>query len=163
MHQIACDLTREEMKKHNINGRWMDEPDRFEFKRKGLNCLLSRVPGTFHWCGYVGVPLSHPAAGKNYDDVHVEVHGGLTYGAECHSKICHIPDKGEEDHLFWLGFDCAHAGDIMPGMEIARATISELMEIHKEFEYLHTEDQYRDINFVMNETIRLADQLELLK
>jgi hypothetical protein len=70
----------------------------------------------------VGVPPSHPLHGKDYmdDSVPDDVHGGLTFAAECHKAdapcrgICHIPAPGEPEHLWWFGFDCAHGGDIMP-------------------------------------------------
>jgi hypothetical protein len=45
--------------------------------------------------GYVIVPESHPWFGKDYDEIEVEIHGGLTYG-------CH---EGR------VGFDTAHAWD----------------------------------------------------
>ena len=57
------------------------------------------------WCGYVTVPKSHPAFGKHYDDVDVDVHGGLTYSES----------EGHDD-IWVLGFDCGHAGDIIIGM-----------------------------------------------
>jgi len=47
-----------------------------------------------HRCGYVTVPDGRPCAGKDYNDVDVEVHGGLTYGQERQ-----------------FGFDCAHLYD----------------------------------------------------
>lgn len=47
-----------------------------------------------HRCGYVTVPEGHPCAGKDYDELDVEVHGGLTYAL---------------DNQF--GFDCAHLYD----------------------------------------------------
>ena len=53
-----------------------------------------------HRCGYVALPKSHPAAGKDYDDLAIYVHGGLTYGVTT-----------EEGAIF--GFACAH-GDDMP-------------------------------------------------
>ena len=49
--------------------------------------------------GYVKVPTNHHWYGLDYDDINVEVHGGLTYGT----------DNG------WIGFDCLHSGDIWPG------------------------------------------------
>lgn len=63
-------------------------------------------------CGYVRVPAGHPWHGKGYDDVcrvdgeWVDVHGGLTF-AEADTDC----GKGGEDNAWWLGFDCAHAGD----------------------------------------------------
>lgn len=47
-----------------------------------------------HRCGYVTVPEGHPCAAKDYDDLRVDVHGGLTYS---------------HDRTF--GFDCAHWDD----------------------------------------------------
>jgi hypothetical protein len=41
------------------------------------------------------------------------VHGGLTYSAGCHGKVCHATDNG--DHVWWFGFDCAHLDDLSPG------------------------------------------------
>jgi hypothetical protein len=84
--------------------------------------LAKGVYGGYEWevtsnrigyrCGYVRVPLGHPWHGKDYDDVRTadggypDVHGGLTFAepdADC--------GKGGEDSAWWLGFDCAHAGD----------------------------------------------------
>ena len=48
--------------------------------------------------GYVRIPESHPWHGLDYDDIDVNVHGGLTYG-----------------HGDWVGFDCMHLGDYWPG------------------------------------------------
>jgi len=69
-------------------------------------------------CGYVRIPAGHPWHGKDYDSVepYPDVHGGLTFAE---------PDtdcgKGGEDNAWWLGFDCAHAGDApdpgLPGYE----------------------------------------------
>jgi len=59
-------------------------------------------------CGYVRVPPGHPWHGKHYDAVepYPDVHGGLTF-AEADTDC----GKGAEDNAWWLGFDCAHAGD----------------------------------------------------
>jgi len=34
-----------------------------------------------HLCGYLGVPPAHPWYGHHYDDLNVDVHGGLTFEA----------------------------------------------------------------------------------
>jgi len=57
-------------------------------------------------CGYVKVGPEHPWFGKGYDDVSVEVHGGLTFAD--HGKAC--PTHGEEAE-WWVGFDCSHGFD----------------------------------------------------
>jgi len=64
--------------------------------------------GIGYRCGYVRMPPGHPWYGKGYDDIdpYPDVHGGLTFAE---------PDfhcgKGGADDAWWLGFDCAHAGD----------------------------------------------------
>jgi len=94
--------------------------------------------GMGHLCGYVGITEAHPLHGCTYStrkpefsklidgvkvadwpgalpyipifcqlegedyslDVCIPVHGGITYGS-----------KGNDNDLWWLGFDCAHAED----------------------------------------------------
>lgn len=52
--------------------------------------------------GYIGLPEGHPLYGKGYDDVPVEVNGGLTFGQE--EEIDGIK--------YWVfGFDCCHVWD----------------------------------------------------
>lgn len=47
---------------------WWNEANRVDFEAEGLSCAMRRGPlGT--WCGYVGVPRSHPWWGKSYRDV----------------------------------------------------------------------------------------------
>lgn len=58
-----------------------------------------------HRCGYVAVSAENKNYGKNYDDINVDVHGGLTYSNN---------DKTyptESNDLWWFGYDCAHLGD----------------------------------------------------
>ena len=57
-------------------------------------------------CGYVGVDSSHPWFGKHYDNLDVDIHGGLTWSEAF--KPNHKPDG-----LWWLGFDTAHSGDTL--------------------------------------------------
>lgn len=57
-------------------------------------------------CGYVRVPKGHPWHGKDYDSIEAHVHGGLTFAKP--DEPC---DKGGLDDGWWIGFDCAHAGD----------------------------------------------------
>jgi hypothetical protein len=104
-------------------GPWQSEPDKIQWtdKETNLPCLIVRN-GYGALCGYVGVTKNHPAFGKDYDSVDVSVHGGLTYSAFCQKgpeseTICHIPEPGEPDQVWWLGFDCAHSGDLSPAWE----------------------------------------------
>ncbi len=133
------------------SGPWDDEPDRVDFHHVGLPCLLLRSRNG-NWCGYVGLPKGHPDFGASYNDVEVEVHGGLTYGEKCDgSRICHVPEPGESDDRWWLGFDCHHCWDIAPGFEVRlKSTGTDVRD---------PESQYRDVRYVRNQTEHLAEQL----
>lgn len=63
--------------------------------------------------GYVVIPESHPYHGKSYDDIPVEVHGGLTYGSIITKhQIDVFPGLTEEDiGSFLVGFDTCHYQD----------------------------------------------------
>ena len=63
-----------------------------------LSKLLER--GQFN--GYVGVSESHPYFGKGYDDVDIEIHGGLTYARE---------EYIDETRYWVFGWDTSHYGD----------------------------------------------------
>ena len=84
--------------------------------------------------GYVGLPKEHPDYGKHYDDIDVEVHGGLTF-AGYGTKI----PGGPDDRLWYVGFDCMHAYDYDPF-----STSSEglpLMISNKSIEYVYEETE----------------------
>ncbi|HWC37767.1 MAG TPA: hypothetical protein VG476_04520 [Acidimicrobiales bacterium] len=97
------------------DGPWMHEPDRTQWRTEsGLPGLIVRSYYSGALCGYVAVAPGHPAYECHYDAVPAEVHGGLTYSDHCRPPICHIPEPGEPDDVWWLGFDCAHAYDFIP-------------------------------------------------
>lgn len=84
-------------------GEWIDELDVAEFDHLGYKCRVER--GQFgSLCGYIYIPKDHPWHGKDYDDLDVQVHGGLTYAEY-------------EDDLFLIGYDCSHSRDIIPCQE----------------------------------------------
>lgn len=111
-------------------GEWDREPmDKIQWvdEKTGLDCLMHRNPGGA-WCGYVGVPEGHPLFKVSYCDYDkmpdIRVHGGLTYSDVCQESketpgrgICHVPLPGRPAHVWWLGFDCAHSGDVVPGYD----------------------------------------------
>lgn len=143
-----------------LRGPWDNEPDKVQWQDAdtGLPCLIVRHPSSGHFCGYVGVAEGHPAFGKDYEDESVgdvRVHGGLTFANKCQPKehesegICHLPEPGEPDHVWWLGFDCAHCDDLSP----ARAARNGIFAPH------HSE-VYRDIAYVRAAVEGLAKQLK---
>lgn len=77
-----------------------------EFVACGYHCLVVGTP-MGHRCGYVGIPIQHSFYGVDYDDIDIEVHGGLTFGdiLDSHSS------RGFEVGLYYLGFDCGHLDD----------------------------------------------------
>ena len=135
-------------------GPWQSEPDKRQWmdETTGLPCLIVRGPlGAL--CGYVGVPNGHLAYGKDYDSVGVEAHGGLTFSARCQPGveshgICHKVAPGEPDDVWWLGFDCAHSGDLCPG--------------NTKYQRPITGDTYRDIPYVTEQITALAAQLKAM-
>lgn len=96
-----------------------------------------------HLCGYLGIPPSHPWYGKDYDNIEAQVHGGLTFvgyekialrpnparvqwlihnqEGEVPARFIDIPRDKPFPHdtgldIWWVGFDCAHASDKVPGL-----------------------------------------------
>ena len=135
-------------------GPWNKEPDRVDFIYNGFSCLILR--NSFgNWCGYVGVPNTHKLYGKNYftiedmKDVNIEVHGGITYTDRCSSPICHIPESGMPEDVWWIGFDTAHFMDL---------TVSNPLGMPRP-----RRGVYRDMNYTLAETRHLADQLAEIK
>jgi hypothetical protein len=97
-----------------------------------------------HRCGYVRIPQGHVWHDKNYDDIPVDVHGGLTFSD---LEAC----LHEDGVGYWIGFDCAHLGDshFPPGdLEALRYNFGSLAEGH-----------YWTLPEVREETERLADQV----
>ena len=60
-----------------------------------LKIVRSNMLGIY--CVYVSLPNNHPDVGKHYNDIDIEVHGGLTYG---------------DDNIF--GIDFGHIHDFVP-------------------------------------------------
>ncbi len=95
-------------------GPWNDEPDKVNWTTKtGLPGMIVRN-GLGGLCGYVAVSKDHPDYGQHYDEVGADVHGGLTYADKCSGHVCHVPEPGQPDDVWWLGFDCVHSGDAHP-------------------------------------------------
>lgn len=130
------------------SGPWLEEPDKRQWQdpETGLPCLIVRNPiGAL--CGYVGVAEGHPLFGLDYMRVYVNVHGGLTFSGACQesspaeSSICHVVAGDEK--VWWLGFDTAHLGDLIPGMPNHR----------------WWDEYYRDLRYVEMQVKSLAKQI----
>jgi hypothetical protein len=124
----------------------------------GLQCIVTRndLGGPSHsWsahrCGYVRVPAGHPFHGKGYDDIDVNVHGGLTF-AEVE------PCAHEDGTGYWIGFDFAHGGDTKFADE------NDPRALHNMFPALHHypdrySEHYWTLEEVQKETEDLARQV----
>ena len=142
------------------NGPWQDEPDKEQWQNAatGLPCLLKRNPETGALCGYVGIDPEHPMHGWDYDALPFDVHGGLTFSDGCQTgppgeTVYHIPEAGEPDNVWWIGFDCAHADDLMPG------TVAILADLSPPMADRLGDETYRDVAFVKAECAMLAKQI----
>lgn len=150
------------------DGVWQNEPDKVQWVdvATGLPCLAVRQSSGGHWCGYVGVAEGHPFYRVDYSscpdghaecydhapDAVLDAHGGITYSALCDETsqphgICHIPAPGQPEHVWWFGWDSAHAGDLSPAWYSL---------------YMGRRDVYRDLEFVREENRKLAAQLAAL-
>lgn len=107
--------------------QWFDE-------ESGMPCLMVRNHGGV-WCGYVGVNSNHPLYGIGYGEAYDNAlpkadsdmlnaannaaHAELTFSSKCapddkEHGICHIVEEGEDDNVWWFGFDCGHSYDASP-------------------------------------------------
>jgi hypothetical protein len=116
-------------------GPWDKEPeDRVQWSDEatGLPCMLLRTP-VGAWAGYVGVEPGHPLYGV--DEHELPGHKGVNYHNYTNELHYIAPDPPseqaiDEEHpeaiidiirlpmqLWFFGFDAAHGGDLIPGLD----------------------------------------------
>lgn len=142
-------------------GEWENEPDYIRwYDEETTYHFIMRRGMSGSWCGYVGIPETHPCAGKHHDDESLwdlEIHGGLTYSGECEESfsvdndalICH-PKKENEPERYWFGFDCGHCYDVMPWI-LARGGLD------------FPDSTYKNVDYVKKELKILANQLKKME
>jgi hypothetical protein len=81
-------------------------------------------------------------------------HGGLTYSGACSGRICHVPREGQAENVWWFGFDCGHAGDLVPQQECLFGSFA------RGFSCGGT---YRSVDYVRAQVETLAQQLSEVK
>ena len=82
-----------------------------------------------HPCGYVEVPINHPLAGFDYEDLPIECHGGLTFSEKGDGKYF-------SEEYWWYGWDYAHWGDYISGTSSEYDKKWTTQEIFEEAKYV---------------------------
>lgn len=128
---------------------WETEPDLLEFvdEDTGYHCFIKRHLELKHLCGYVALNKEHKLYGKDKEDScfdKINVHKGLSYSGE----LGFWSTSNNYKKLYYvLGFDCGHAGDLVPYLYNSNPFIG---------------GSYKDIEYVTNECKNLAKQLKEL-
>jgi hypothetical protein len=168
-------------------GPWQDEPDRVEWndERTGLACRIIRNMWSGNFCGYAGIPATHPYFGWGYDDdiklapgdlkdatindvgivnaffyamTGGQKHGTIPLGMtlKAHNGLSFAGNLlGESSGLWFFGFDCGHAWDVTPALD---------MMLRRHLLNMPIPDrQYRDVEYVKKEVTALAFQLRQLE
>ena len=159
------------------SGPWDEEAvDKLAWRdaETGLDCILLRQFNGI-WGGFVAVSPGHPLYGFNADAIPAEAgltpHGGIDYAQECdeddveETRICHVRPprpigvmadyEGPEarngfDDAWWFGFAADKPGDLVP--------FASTIQLPRE-----EGEVYRNIDYMYNETTKLARQLRELK
>lgn len=168
-------------------GPWLHEPDvlRWRDKATNLHCAIDRSTVSGSLCGYVAVSRHHPAWGRHYQELDVDVHGGLTFYGMSNDELSgstafplakdttiENPLTGESFTFkahrgalmpgrrsplrWWYGFDTAHAWDYSPAMVALIASLGMDASFHLET------GVYRDLAYVTAEIQSLARQLQAI-
>lgn len=135
----------------------MDKPIiEYVFTYKGYKCCVLFQDLGFR-CGYVLVPRWHPLYEVEYKDCTINCHGGITYSD--HKLL------GEQSPSWWIGFDCAHAGD-----KIDYECLTKYYGKVEEDSYFNTMrwltgvdseefSSVKNLNFCKQECMHIVDQL----
>ena len=159
-------------------GPWLHEPDfaRWRDPETGLQCAIIRSDTTGVLCGYVRVPRGklhsklskYPARHKprffefggvkrkvkNCSYNHgllktIEVHGGLTFAGSIYYR--------KKFDGYWIGFDCGHAWDFMPGVHELLCSLKKIS--NENILAFERDSVYRDFAYVKAEITSLARQV----
>ena len=117
----------------------------------GIKIAIVACKGSYY-TAYFGVPKDHPLAKvKSYDDLPLNVHGGLTY-ASGESKLL-------SNDFFWYGWDYAHAGDRTYFDNLPREFLEEKDGEH-DWTLLEVETEVKDALYDFKKFVKLAELLK---
>lgn len=139
---ISAEQFRSESEKLELfgAGEWIGEPDRVEMEYQGVRCRIFRDSlGVL--LGFALVEKDHPFYEKDYEDIDIDIHGGLTSAGR----------DGAGD--FWIIFDCGHVRDFVPLVyKIAPSFMRRVTE--------GDPTTYKNIEFVKHELKKLVCQIK---
>lgn len=98
-------------------GVWQLEPDQSHFTlENGSPGIIKRDDINGALMGYMPIGREHPFHGKSFDKIPVDVHGGLSFSKNELIYDDQLAWFASSKGWWWIGFDCAHAFDIMPAV-----------------------------------------------
>ena len=123
----------------------------FNFKYLDYDCLIIYNDG-FH-NGYVALTEKDVFYEMNYDDIDIDVHGGLTFSS-FGNDMDYFQYNDEGKKLYWIGFDCDHYGDvIMNGSWLWKCNKSPEYIVGEIFEMVHQIIKKNDYENAKNKKI----------
>lgn len=129
---------------------------RFEYK--GFPCVVLFMSHGYR-CGYVGVQKNNKYFGKNYEEIPVDCHCGLTYSE---NQLF-----GQDDaDTWWIGFDCGHACDgydvdaIEKYFEKDKEVMKLLAITKRHYEQMNAYSDIRTLEYCINQCKHIVEQLE---
>lgn len=130
---------------------------RFEYK--GFPCVILFMPIGYR-CGYVGLPKGNKYYGKDYDEIPINCHCGLTYSdSGLHNQ--------DDTDIWWIGFDCGHCCDGYD-VETAKKLFADNESVLRQIlMYEHTgyyatcnkENPVRTLEYCMEQCKSIVDQI----
>lgn len=117
----------------------------------GLQCQVIRNQ-LGAWCGYVRLPDTHPWTSLDaLEDIPVTVHGGVSFIG--------TPEFDDSGRGIWIGFDCGHFDDYVPGLEASMKKISPGHKSMAEMLGIPIEIAYKNFRFATEQTMEMAAQV----
>lgn len=130
-------------------GPWQEEADKEMWydAATGLRCMIRRAYTMGQLNGYVRIPQRHPWYKRHYTTGRIEsklsVHGGITFSGTF-----------RDEDGWWIGFDCGHYMDSMPGMQA-------LLRPRLNMPFQDTPETYRTSGYVRLQCKELAKQIDV--
>lgn len=135
-----------------------------QFMYKGFQCTVMFTPMGYR-CGYVKLKPSDKFFKKQYNQIPLVCHEGITYARDC------LPGHTSEDECWYIGLDCGHTFDGID-LETYRKLYDEELSLLGNNErdlitssvvtmsHVHSEYPVRTKEFVETELKYIVDQIQ---